>query len=135
MATKLRELDERPAGERAPTKDEVAQAARLSPINAPHFIASSMYVSATGNDFALILSQTVPLQPEEGGRPGFAKIQASAIVTISPQSAKDFAIALSEAVRKYEAEWGVINTPYTRRLAQEKKTVTVPNASGKKKRP
>ena len=89
-----------------------------TPFQAPRFSCGSLVVQSTGNDFILMLMQPSPMQTPEGAQTGAVKNEVIAIVTMSPQTAKDFAILLTSRVKKYETEYQVdLQTPFTRRLA------------------
>lgn len=109
---------------------------KLVPIQVPHFLASSSVMQATGNDFILVLSQTLPLTTADGQFTNAAKNIPVAMVTMSPQSAKDLQILMLDTIKRYEADFGKIVTPYTRALeAQNNRSATMVSvkvANGKK---
>jgi hypothetical protein len=48
-----------------------------------------------------------------------ARITPVVEVVVSPQSMKDFAVSVADAIAQYEKEFGVIETAFTRRKASE----------------
>ena len=98
----------------------VKEVARLIPIQAPYFSAGSVMIQATGNDFVLVYRRPVPIQPGDNGELHNVMLnEAVAIITVSPQTAKDIALSLSHAIKEYEKEYGEIVTPYTKSKEQK----------------
>ena len=92
--------------------------ASLKPVDAPYFSAGSFAIQGTGNDFILMFSRAIPVQSVTTGvNSEIALAQVVAILSISPQTAKDISLAMADAVVKHEKEYGEIITPYTKRLA------------------
>lgn len=95
--------------------------AKLRPVEAPTFYASTFRIQGTGNDFGLIFQRTVTMQMEDGGvHPDIASLGTVAIVNVSPESLKDFHVLIGRQIELYEKEFGRIETPYTKRLAKQK---------------
>jgi hypothetical protein len=53
-------------------------------------------------------------------------------IDMSTETAKDLAVLLSGQVEVIEKEWGVIETPYTRRKAEEQAAASKPRAARRK---
>ena len=104
----------------------------LIPLQVPQFVTSSVVMQATGNDFLLVISQTVPLMTVEGKFTNAAKNVPIAMVTMSPQTAKDLCVLVSNTITKFEKDFGEITTPYTRAIAAQKKPAVAKAVNGKK---
>ena len=92
----------------------------LTPIQAPYFSAGSLLIQATGNDFVFVYRRPVPVQPNEDGELQNVMLnEAVAIITVSPQTAKDIVLSLAHAITEYEKQYGQIVTPYTKSREQE----------------
>jgi hypothetical protein len=73
------------------------------PINAAYFYASSFSIQASANDFSVIFHDTLPIADNDGGVSKSAEYRRPVgIIKMSPQSAKDLALLLMDAVSKYE---------------------------------
>jgi len=72
------------------------------PINAPYIYASSFSVQATANDVTIVLHDTLPLAGQDGVSSDAEIQRPVGIIKLSPQSAKDFANLLIEAMTRYE---------------------------------
>ena len=92
----------------------------LMPVQAPFFSVSGAMILATGNDFLLLLHRVMPLQGIDGSSAaGVAMNQTVAVLTMSPQTAKDISLLLNESVAKFEAEHKTkIETPLTKSKQQ-----------------
>lgn len=93
----------------------------VRPIEAPYFFVSTLNVQATGNDFAILFSRPQPVS-DKGGLgilANFALSQVVAIVSMSPQTAKDLAVLLTSIIHDHEKEFGEISTPYLKRRAEK----------------
>lgn len=88
---------------------------KLRAVQAPHFYASSFRIHVTGVDIQLVLQRSTPMESIEGiPNQEFARLDAVAIVTLSPGGMKDLALLLSDQVTRYEDALGPIVTPFTR---------------------
>ena len=85
----------------------------LTLVQAPHFSSSSITIQTTGNEFTLMFTRFMPLQSPDGAVQN-ATNQVVAIVSVSPQAAKDISLLLADTVSKHEDEYGILETPYTR---------------------
>lgn len=100
-------------------KTKAIDASQFKPVDAPFYSVGSMAVQATGNEFVLTFSRPVPLQSNLTGQMSVEHMlnQATVILNVSPQTAKDISLALAEAVAKHEKEYGEITTRYSKSLA------------------
>jgi hypothetical protein len=73
------------------------------PINAPYFYASSFSVQASANDVTVILHDTLPVAGNDGVSSDNELRRPVGIIKLSPQSAKEFADILQDAMTKYES--------------------------------
>lgn len=102
-----------------PVPPEFAQMQQLVPIPAPYFSAGSIAIQGTGNDVILLFMRPMPVQGPAGVNVNVALNQVIAIVSMSPQTAKDVQLALTDNLKRHEKTWGTIKTPY---MARQKKT-------------
>lgn len=87
----------------------------LEPVDAPYFSAGSLVIQATGNDFLLTFRRPMPVKPAADGSIQNVMLNDTvAVISVSPQTAKDLSLTLTRAVDDYEKEYGAIVTPYTR---------------------
>lgn len=102
------------------------QTVEVREVDAPVINASAFYGAATATEILvglLVPKLTIPVQ---GGVPNGAVNRVIGVLSLSPQACKDLAFLLSEMMKKFEAEHGSVNTPFTRRLAD------APNGKSKK---
>jgi hypothetical protein len=86
-------------------------------VDAPLFYASNVLMMASGNDFTLLFNRPHPIEKADGSiNVAAAVADTVAIVSITPQTAKDLFLLLRENIPKWEAEFGVVNTPFMRQL-------------------
>lgn len=98
---------------------EPAAVGELTLIEAPRFSSSSVFIAATGTEFIITLLRTVPALHKDGSMSSHAMNRPEAIVSMSPQSAKDLALALTKAVADHESKFGPLATPFTLRRDAE----------------
>ena len=62
-----------------------------------------------------------PAEDETGGiHPTLVRMQTVAVVSISPQALKDLGLLIAGQIKAHEEEFGLIQTPYIKRLAEQK---------------
>jgi hypothetical protein len=93
----------------------------LQPLMAPTIHASIVQVSVSGNDVTLVLGRTHPAITQHGGMSDVATFEATGIVYLSPQTAKDLQTLLSTAISGWESNFGEIVTPHTKALRDVRK--------------
>lgn len=82
----------------------------LTPIH-----VSGVELMTTGNDVTLVFSYGRPAYAIAGDqRHMVARLDAAAILVMSPGTAKDLAQALNGIVQQLEAQFGSIETPFTK---------------------
>ena len=95
--------------------------AKLKAVEAPALYASAFRIQASGNDFNLILQRHAPAQDEAGGiHPTLGRLQTVAVVSMSPQALKDLVLLIVGQIKEHEETFGLIETPYMKRLAEQK---------------
>ena len=99
---------------------ETVDASKITQVRTPSFYVTGINVVWTGNDFNAVLTAPRPVAVEGRAQLALAS-QAVATLSMSPQTAKDVAVLMTEMVRQFEAEWGEVDTPYLRRVQAEKK--------------
>lgn len=87
-------------------------------VDAPFFYGSTFQLTAGPLDFSLIVGRQHPMfiTPPEGPQQFGAALEAQAIIQMSPQTAKDLMLLLRDHISRVEAEYGVIQTPFSREL-------------------
>jgi hypothetical protein len=80
-------------------------------VEAPEFIGSLFHLNIISNEVALLVSRAAFVVGGDGTAPALP----SFILRLSPQSLKDLSLLLSRNVERYEADWGPIETDFTRR--------------------
>lgn len=101
-----------------PTPEELA---KLRAVEAPTFYASGFRLQGSGNDYHLIFQRGSPAQDEAGNiHPTKGKLEIAAVVTVSPQSLKDLYLLIDGILKQHEETYGLIETPYTKRQAEQK---------------
>lgn len=85
--------------------------------------ARTFRVMADSNEVLLVFQRTRPglLQQKDGSVHDVAEAQTVAVIAMSPQSAKDLMLVLSEQIAGYEKRYGEVRTDYTRQIAEAKK--------------
>jgi hypothetical protein len=92
-------------------------------VSAPYFYAAGATIMGSGNDFTIIFNRPVPIETAGGGINTTAMVgETVAVVSITPQTAKDLLTMLQINVPAWEAEFGQITTPFTRQLDAQKKS-------------
>jgi hypothetical protein len=92
----------------------LSDANKIQPVDLPTWAVSQFSVSVTSNEVLLVGSEITPLLTPEGVPDNFARVRPRVVFRMSPQTMKDLSIILSEALRKYEGQFGVLNTDYTK---------------------
>jgi hypothetical protein len=85
-------------------------------VNAPKFYGSTLHINITSNECSILFGRphfTI------GGDGDDARAEAVCIVQMSPQTMKDLVVLMERNVKRYEEEWGVIETQYTRDTAKK----------------
>jgi hypothetical protein len=83
-------------------------------IQAPHVLANQAVVQSAGSDFIIVFQQAIPVSTVSLAVAPYAVAKSTAVVFMSPGTAKDLSLVLADAVRQWEADWGTIETPYIR---------------------
>ena len=109
------------------TKEPSAEDYKL--ITAPDFYGSTFVLNHTSNQFTLIGLKQRPMQHTSDLTKGAAINEPVAVLTFSPQTAKDLSLLFSGQVKKYEDAYGTIQTEYTRKVAESDR----PLKNGKKR--
>ena len=95
----------------------------LRALEAPWLYASSFRLQGMGNDFILILQRAIPVQGPDGAiQSQRGKLETVAVLTLSPQAAKDLHLLLEGSIASYESQFGRIETQFTKRRAAQQKT-------------
>lgn len=89
------------------------QTVGLVPIAAPSIYASMTTIMAVGNDFSLVFAKAHPAITADGKLGGVAVVVPAAVVSMSPQTAKDLYLSLKEVIPQYEKQFGQINTIFS----------------------
>ncbi|MBX9606403.1 MAG: DUF3467 domain-containing protein [Gammaproteobacteria bacterium] len=119
MAKKKTEQAPSAKPEQQPTDEDLKkQMSGAMPINAPYFNAGVLQVNVAGNDVLLIFHRARPVSLPSGEMAQAALTETVAIVSVSPQTAKDMSLLLPKVIQDYEAEFGEIVTPFTQKLGQ-----------------
>ncbi|KAA0689872.1 hypothetical protein DTW90_30750 [Neorhizobium sp. P12A] len=87
-------------------------------INAPAFYGSTIQAVWAGNDLTLVFAKPHPVINKKAESPDQqfgAVLETQAIISLSPQTAKDLFLLLQGTVKRYEDQFGVISTEYTQR--------------------
>ncbi len=86
--------------------------ATLAKIEAPYYTAGMVQLQATGNDVLMIFMRPHPtIDTATKALTNFGIMDATAIVSLSPQTAKDLSIILSELIANTEKQFGELETP------------------------
>lgn len=81
----------------------------------PTLHVSGFQVMYTGTDFAVVTSRLEPhldASPAGTGDENGGRLRHVAVLAMSPQAAKDLATVLGNAVRKYEAVYGPLQSDF-----------------------
>lgn len=115
--------DGRPVSQEDITKALGGTIAGVKKVSAPQFYAAGATMMGSGNDFTIIFNRPVPIETADGMINTTAMVgETVAIISVTPQTAKDLLIMLQANVPAWEAEFGVITTPFTRQMDAQKKT-------------
>jgi hypothetical protein len=105
----------------APKPETEPAPGSLIPISAPRIYGSGVAIQGTGNDITLIFNRPHPATKADGGLENKHAInEITGAVTLSPQTAKDLLLTLSDILARQEKDFGEIRTQYMR-TRQEKK--------------
>jgi hypothetical protein len=108
----------------------------LKKIDTPLYYASGVMFLATGNDFTLIFSRARPLLNADGSvNPAAAVSEPVAVVSVTPQTAKDLLLLLQANLPVWEEDFGEIQTVFSRQLERQKKEEKKEEKSAAKKKP
>lgn len=78
-----------------------------------------MAAGQAGNDFAITFLRLQILSNERSVPDGqIAGLEPIAVIQMSPQTMKDLSLLVTHQIAVYEAEWGEIETEFTRRRAK-----------------
>jgi|GEM_PF-5645077 len=84
----------------------------VTPVAAPSIYANTINITAGGNDFSLVFAKTHPAITA-GRFSGNAVLVPAAVVSVSPQTAKDLYLLLQEIIPQYEKQFGQIKTLFS----------------------
>ncbi|WP_164901246.1 hypothetical protein, partial [Mesorhizobium sp. M7A.F.Ca.CA.004.04.2.1] len=85
-------------------------------LNTPEFYGASVQLFVSSTDISVIFARQVPVIAKNTHA---GMMLPAAVVHLSPGTAKDLQTILARQLAEYEAEWGEIQTAYTRRIAAE----------------
>jgi hypothetical protein len=106
-----------------PTAEEIAKVQTMHPLDMPEWYASGAQLVIAGNDAQLIFNKPVLLGQVAHGGPQMSQtvglITPVGVVRLSMATLKDISVMLSNQIAKREAEFGVIETDYTKQEAQK----------------
>ena len=92
-----------------------AEVADVVPVQAPSFYCSAMQAAIAGNDCMITLLAARPAFRKSTGQSIELAIQQPVgVVYMSMRSLKDLQLIVNDIVSRYEAEWGSIETEFTR---------------------
>jgi Protein of unknown function (DUF3467) len=101
--------------------DDTNKVTNLSPIPLDPVYASSVAVQGTNEEFVLIFSRNRPALAEIDGKPQHVVVgEPVSVVILSVHTLKDLNEILSDTVKRHEAEFGVIETAFTRSRGEAK---------------
>ncbi|RYX90978.1 MAG: hypothetical protein EON84_13280 [Bradyrhizobiaceae bacterium] len=110
------------AGVVQPTPEEIAAAQNLQIVDMPEWYASGAQLVIAGNDAQLIFNKPILLGEVIHGAARMSHtiglVSQVGMVRMSLATLKDVSVLLAAQVAKREAEFGVIETDYTKQLAQ-----------------
>ncbi len=89
-----------------------------TPISAPEFFSSHFQINHTSNQFTIVFNKLRQLAHKQTREPSAALLETAAVITLSPQSAKDLSVLLAKQLRGYEKEWGELRTQYIKTLSE-----------------
>ncbi len=92
---------------------------KLSPVKVPALTASNFKALGTGVEIILILERILSLADDRGNLSDVAMLQPVATVTLAPGAAKDLSLVLADQVKKHEAKFGVISTPFSQKMTSK----------------
>lgn len=101
-----------------------APPADLEVLDAPLAYAEATFIQGSGNGFTLIFTKPMPAQSQGKFVKEYGVQKPVAVVALSPGTAKDLAVLLGTQIKKHEAEFGEIITPYIKRLRAENASKT-----------
>ena len=107
----------------------------INRIEAPTFYVTSMHLTFDPNDCTVTFQKAHPVLVSSGNdRIAAAALEPVVLVSMSPGAAKDLTLLLSDRIKQYEEEWGMIETEFTRsRIAKEATRRRRPPRSPKRK--
>ncbi|RVG48073.1 hypothetical protein CN162_12565 [Sinorhizobium meliloti] len=96
--------------------------AEVAKMGAPHYYASAIQIAWTGNDCSLILSRNHPGVVNSGPAAGQVVVaeEPQCVLSMSAHTLKDLSVLLNNTLEGYEAQWGVVETEFTRQRAKHK---------------
>src|SRR5687767_8203757 len=95
------------------------EATGLKPLDAPIIGPTDFVVYAVSNEIHLILQRVRPMISPDLTLSGIAQLAPIGMLSMSPQTAKDLMLLLSDAVKKYEKEYGPLETDFMRKRKAE----------------
>lgn len=104
-----------PAMEAVVAEEDLSQVVKdqkLSPVQAPFLTANAVRLMGGGPDVILTLDRIVPMTGQNATT-DIAMLQPVAMLSLSVGVAKDLSLLLADHIKKHEAQFGVIATPYT----------------------
>lgn len=101
---------------------EVKLEENLQPLPIAPAYANQVAVQGSGTDVTLIFSRLQPVVGQDGRlRLDAAIAQPSAVVQMSPQTAKDLVLALGDTVNQIEKEFGKLSSPFSKKAEAPQK--------------
>lgn len=96
--------------------EKPAQAEKLTPVPVQPVYASQVMLQGGSNDITILFVRNQPVTLEGGGvKTDIALQHVSAIVQMSPQTAKDLSLALADVIKKLEKEFGKLTTTFSKK--------------------
>lgn len=90
--------------------------AEITPVSVPSFYATSVRMAVEPHNVNLVFARMQPVDIRHGNTTTHAGHLAPAfMLDLSPQTAKDLLLLLQDGIAKREAEWGVIETEFSRK--------------------
>ena len=101
---------------KAKKAEDGATPTQVKVLDAPEFYASALQGFWAGNDFTIVFHRPCPAQAN--GKSA-AVLTHSAILHLSPGTAKDLMLVMQTEIAKREKEFGEIETGFTRGKAEK----------------
>lgn len=118
------ESQPKPAMKAARTQSDLEEMIReggeVRRVDAPSHFATTIRAAWTSNNCTITFSRGHPVEVGSIGEPVYAELaEPVAVISMSPGTAKDLFTLLRDSIDKFEAEWGAIETEFTRKRKQQ----------------